>query len=256
MILLKPSSINKMDKKSESYKLRLGIFVSIGFLLFVAIIFLIGRHRNIFNPVFKLSTTFHNVSGLEVGNNIRFSGINVGNIGNIVIINDTTVQVDMVMKKSVQPFIKNDCVVTIGSEGIIGDRLLIINQGSDSSPSAKNGAMLSSLEPVETDHIIASLSVTAENFKIISGQVAEIMVRINNGEGTLGRLIQDSVISENISEMIVNLRKSTKGLNENMEAAKQNFLLRGFFNRKEREARKDSIEKAEKEKKEKQKSPN
>lgn len=230
--------------------LRLGAFILVGLILFVVAIFLIGRQKNIFNPVYRLSTTFRNVSGLEVGNNVRFSGINIGSIGNIVIVNDTTVQVDMVLKKNLQPFIKTDCLVTIGSEGIIGDRILTINQGSSDSPFARNGYVLASAEPIETDAIISSLSVTADNFKIISGQLAEIMVRINNGEGTLGRLIQDSVISQNLSDMVVNLKKSTKGLNENMEAAKRNILLRGYFNKKERQAKRDSIQEERAKKKE------
>jgi phospholipid/cholesterol/gamma-HCH transport system substrate-binding protein len=84
--------------------------------------------------------------------------------------------------------------------------------------------------------------------------MAEIMIRINNGEGTIGRLIQDSVISENINQMIINLRKTSKGLNENMEAAKSNILLRGYFNKKARQARQDSIENAKrKEEQEKRK---
>jgi phospholipid/cholesterol/gamma-HCH transport system substrate-binding protein len=240
-----------MNNKSESYTLRLGAFILAGLILFVVAIFLIGRQKNIFNPVYRLSTTFRNVSGLEVGNNVRFSGINIGSIGDIVIINDTTVKVDMVIKKNLQPFIKTDCLVTIGSEGIIGDRILNINQGSPDSPFARNGYVLASTEPIETDAIISSLSVTTENFKIISGQLAEIMVRINNGEGTLGRLIQDSVISQNLSDMVVNLKKSTKGLNENMEAAKRNILLRGYFNKKERQAKKDSIQEEKEKKKEK-----
>ena len=207
-----------------------------GFVLFLIIIFLIGRQKNLFDPVFKLTTNFYNVSGLQVGNNIRFSGINIGTVGSIIILNDSTIQVDMIIKKNVRQFIKTDCQVAIGSEGIIGDRVLIITQGSSEAQSVKDEQFLSSIEPTETDAIIASLYITAGNLEIISGQLAEIMVKVNNGNGTLGRLIQDSTISENINQMIINLKKSSKGLDENMEAAKSNFLLRGFYKRKEKEA--------------------
>jgi phospholipid/cholesterol/gamma-HCH transport system substrate-binding protein len=207
---------------------------------------LIGRQKNLFDPVFKLQTTFYNVSGLRVGNNIRFSGINVGTVGNINLMNDSTVQVDMIIKKSVQPFIKTDALAAIGSEGIIGDRILIITQGS--SAAVKGGESISSVEPVETDAIIISLAVTAVNFEIISEELAEIMVNINQGNGTLGRLIQDSTIAENINKTIINLRKSSRGLDENMNAAKSNFLLKGYFNRKEKQEEKekqDSIKNSE-----------
>jgi phospholipid/cholesterol/gamma-HCH transport system substrate-binding protein len=236
-----------MDTHTQQYKIRLGLFVAGGLALFVLAIFIIGKQKNLFNPVYKLTTTFYNVSGLQVGNNIRFSGINVGTVDNIIIINDSTVRVDMLIKKEVKKFIKSDCGVSIGSEGLIGDRLLIITQGSTGAASAKEGQELVSAEPVETDAIMASLQVTAGNAEIITQQLAEIMTKINKGKGTLGKLIQDTAIAENLSQTIVNLKKSSKGLDQNMEAAKHNFLLKGFFNKKAKaaeKARKEAEDKA------------
>lgn len=227
-----------METHSSKFKVRLGMFVAGGILIFAIAIFLIGRQKNLFNPVFNLNTTFYNVSGIQVGNNVRFSGINVGTVENIGIINDSTVKVSMIIQKDVQKFIKADCQATIGSEGIIGDRVLIITQGSSGAETARDGQTLSSIEPVETDEIIASLYLTAKNAEVISSELAEIMLSINGGEGTLGRLIQDTTIAENINRTIINLKSSSKGLDQNMEAAKQNFLLRGFFKKKEREAAK------------------
>jgi len=225
-----------METHTQKFKVRLGLFIIGGLTLFVLAVFIIGKQKNLFDPVFKLTATFYNVSGLQVGNNIRFSGINVGTVDNILIINDSTVRVDMMIRKDVQQFIKSDCEVAIGSEGLIGDRLLIISQGSSDAPLAKEGQQIGSKEPVETDAIMASLQITADNAAIISNQLAEIMIKVNSGRGTLGRLIQDTTIAENINQTIVNLKKSSKGLDENMKAAKENFLLKGYYNRKEKEA--------------------
>jgi len=149
----------------------------------------------------------------------------------------------MLIKKSVQKFIKTDCEAGIGSSGIIGDRFLVITQGRNESKVVHDGQRILSKEPVETDAIMASLMVTADNASIISHQLAEIMVKINGGNGTLGRLIQDTSIAENFSQTMVNIKKSSKGLDENMQAAKHNFLLKGFFNKKAKAAEKtkDSI---------------
>ena len=227
-----------MESHSTKFKVRLGLFIAGGLMIFVAAVFIIGRQKNLFVPVFRLTTTFYNVSGLEVGNNIRFSGINVGTVDNIVIINDTTVRVDMLIQKNVQQFIKGDCEAAIGSAGIVGDRILIITQGSSDAPQAKDGEYILSKEPVETDAIMASLQVTAVNAALVSSQLAEILVKVNSGSGTLGRFIQDSTIAENINQTILNLKKSSKGLDENMDAAKENFLFRGYYKRKEKEAEK------------------
>jgi len=241
-----------MDTHTSKFKVRLGLFITVGSALFVIAIFIIGKQENLFDPVFKLTTTFYNVSGLQVGSNIRFSGIDVGTVDNIKIINDSTVQVDMLIKKKVQQFIKTDCAAGIGSSGIIGDRILIITQGSNEASLVKDGQQIVSIEPVETDAIMASLQITADNAAIVSDELVEIIIKINSGEGTLGRLIQDSTIAENINQTIVNLKKSSQGLDENMNAAKENFLLKGYFNRKEKAAEKIK-EDAEEEKAEEQK---
>jgi phospholipid/cholesterol/gamma-HCH transport system substrate-binding protein len=235
-----------MDTHSPKFKVRLGLFIAGGLALFVIAIFLIGKQKNLFDPVFKLTATFNNVSGLQVGSNIRFSGINVGTVDNIKIINDSTVQVDMLINKKVQRFIKTDCEAGIGSAGIIGDKILIITQGGNDAPLAKDGQHVASKEPVETDAIMASLQVTANNAAIISTQLAEIMVKVNNGNGALWKLIQDSTMAENINQTIVSLKRSSKGLNENMTAAKDNFLLRGYFKKKEKAAQKLKDEAIEK----------
>lgn len=235
-----------MEKHTTKFKIRLGLFIAGGIMIFVIAVFVIGRQKNLFIPVFKLTTSFYNVSGLEVGNNIRFSGINVGTVDNIKIINDSTVQVDMLIQKNVQKFIKADCQAAIGSAGIIGDRILIITQGSSDASPANDGQQIASKEPIETDAILTSLLVTADNAAIVSFQLAAIMTKVNSGSGTLGRFIEDSTIAENINQTIVNLKKSSQGLDENMNAAKENFLFRGYYKRKLRAIEKMKVESADK----------
>jgi phospholipid/cholesterol/gamma-HCH transport system substrate-binding protein len=213
-----------MDNYTPGFKARLGIFITVGIAIFVIAIFIIGKQQNLFNPVFKVTTTFLNVSGVQVGNNVRFSGISVGTVDNISIINDSTVQVDLLIRKDVQQFIKADSYASIGSEGIIGDRIVIITQGSNSSPVAQDGQHILSKEPIETDDIMKSLQTTAGHAEVITLQLAEIMVNINSGQGMLGRLIQDSTIAENVNLTIENFKKSSEGLDETIEVTKENVF--------------------------------
>jgi len=205
-----------METHTQKFKVRLGLFVTGGLALFVFAIFIIGKQKNLFNPVIRLSTNFHNVSGLQVGNNIRFAGINVGTVDKITIMNDTTVNVTMLIKEDVGQFIKSDCEVTVGSEGLIGDKLLIISPGSTDAKLAKGGQQLGSVEPVEIDAIVANLQVTSRQFE-------DIVLKVNSGRGTLGRLIHDTIIAENLNQTILNLKKSSKGLGETMAATQNNI---------------------------------
>jgi phospholipid/cholesterol/gamma-HCH transport system substrate-binding protein len=213
-----------MKTHSQNFKVRLGLFIIGGLALFVLAIFIIGKQQNLFNPVFKLTTTFYNVSGLRAGNNIRFSGINVGTVTTIKIINDSTVWVEMIVRQEIKQFIKSDSEVAIGSEGLIGDRLLIITQGSINSGEVREDQELKSAEPVEMDDIIVSLKVTAENVEVITAQLAETMLTINRGNGTLGKLIHDSTIAKNIDQTIANFKKSSEGLDETIEVTKENVF--------------------------------
>lgn len=259
-----------MEAKTQNFKVRLGIFIAVGLVLFVLAIFIIGKQKNLFDPVIKLTTRFHNVGGLQVGSTVRFSGINIGTVDNIRIVNDSTVKVDLLIKKDVQRFIRADSEAGIGSEGIIGDKILVLSQGSPTAKIAVDGQSIPSSEPVETDAIMASLQVTADNAAVATGEITEILQKVNSGKGTLGKLIQDPTMANNIDKTILNLRKSTKGLDENMEAAKDNFLLRGYFKKKQKaaekakkeaekkkeEAAEDAKEAAEKAQKEKEKAAN
>lgn len=234
-----------MDTTTNKFKLRLGIFVLTGIVIFFAAIFLIGKQKNLFNPVFKVRANFQNVGGLQVGNIVRFSGINIGTVDKIAFLNDTTVRVEMLIKKDVQKFIKDDSQAGIGSEGIIGDKVVVLSQGN-SSGIIKENQLIASNEPSDTDAMMRSLQVTADNAAVASEEIAEILMKVNRGDGTLGRLIQDKSIADDLDKTMENLKKSSKGLNENMEAAKHNFLLKGYFKKKEKE-KKEKEEKAKEE---------
>jgi phospholipid/cholesterol/gamma-HCH transport system substrate-binding protein len=229
-----------MEKYSPKVKTGIGLFVITGLAILVAGIFYIGRQKHLFNPVIRLTTTFKNIGGLEIGNNVRFLGINVGTVDNIQIINDTTVLVHMIVDKDVQQFIKKDSHVHITSDGLIGDKIAQISPGTTNGALVREGQHLASVEPLETDAILENLDATGENAKIVSGELAEILYQVNNGNGIISRLIKDSTIADNVDHVIRNLKSSSRGLDENMEAAKHNIFFRGYFkNKKKKETEKE-----------------
>src|SRR5882757_3664175 len=105
-------------KTTPSQKLKIGLFTFVGLLVLIAAIFFIGNQKSLFSSTIKLSGTFKNVNGLQVGNNVRFAGINVGVVNDINIINDTTVQVVLTINDDVKKFIKKDAKMSIGSDGL------------------------------------------------------------------------------------------------------------------------------------------
>lgn len=238
-----------MTNQNNSNKVKLGIFVSLGLLLLFGMIFLIGSQQNLFKSKTTIITHFKNASGLKVGNQVRFSGIAIGTVDNVEMLNDTTVKVVTLIDTDIKKFIKKDSKASIASDGVVGDKILMISQGTSTSKEIIEGDVIKSLEPVEFDEIMTSIKISAENAEVITDELATLLYEINNGEGTLGKLLNDEGMANDLDKTMENLRKSSKGLEQNMEAAKSNFLLRGYFKRKEREkekAQKEAEKQAEK----------
>ncbi|MEO7978505.1 MlaD family protein [Flavobacterium sp.] len=238
-----------MDKQSGS-TWKLGMFVTIGLLLFIMAIYFIGKQKNLFGSTFRITSSFKTVSGLEIGNNVRFSGINIGTIDEIQLVNDSTVVVGMVIKDDVKEFIKTDAKASIGSDGLMGDKVLTISPGVKSQTVVENNGRIASLSGIEMADIMKTVKKSMDNVGVISEELAIFSHSMNNGNGALSKLISDPGMANAMDKTINNLEKGTEGFSQNMEAAKSNFLLKGYFKKKEKE-KEEKIEEA-KEKKEEQ----
>jgi phospholipid/cholesterol/gamma-HCH transport system substrate-binding protein len=251
-----------MDKQS-GYTWKLGMFVTIGLLLFIMAIYFIGKQKNLFGSTFNITSQFKTVSGLEVGNNVRFSGINIGTVEEIQLINDSSVVVRMVIKDEVREFIKTDARASIGSDGLMGDKVLTISPGVKSQKVIENGGAIASVNGIEMQDLMKSVKKSVDNAAIITDEIAIFSHSMNNGNGALARLVRDDKMANSVSNTLTNLESGTKGFSENMQAAKSNFLLKGYFKKKEKEKEKkkeelkekkeEQQEKAAKEKEEKEK---
>ncbi|MBC5842786.1 MAG: MlaD family protein [Flavobacteriaceae bacterium] len=235
--------------KQSTHIWKLGMFVIGAIVVFAATIFFIGKQKNLFGSTFRIHAYFKNVSGLSVGNNIRFSGINIGTVDEIQLVSDSTVVVSMTIEKEVQKFIKIDAKASIGSDGLMGDKVLTISPGTHSQKMISENGRIGSVAAIEMDDIMRSAQVTMENASVITQELAQFTYDMNNGKGTISRLMTDEKMANSLDKTMTNLQKSTKGLNENMEAAKHNFLLRGYFKKKEKEEqkKKEELEKAKQE---------
>jgi phospholipid/cholesterol/gamma-HCH transport system substrate-binding protein len=227
--------MDKHMKPSGGLKWKLGLFIVVGLVLLVLGLFFIGKQKNLFVSVFQLRAVFNNVSGLKVGNNVRFGGIAIGTVDGIQLLTDTSVEVNMNIKSEVRKFIKQDASASIGSDGLVGDRVVLISPGSGNGEPVKDNAILVSHAPVETEQIMAGLKTSADNAAIITQQLAEVAYKVNHGHGIISRLLGDSSLGNNLNATMVNLKKGSAGLSENMEAAKHNFLLKGYFKKKKKE---------------------
>lgn len=240
-------------EKQSGYTWKLGMFVTIGLLLFIIAIYFIGKQKNLFGSTFNITSQFKTVSGLEVGNNVRFSGINIGTVEEIRLINDSSVVVSMVIKDDVREFIKTDARASIGSDGLMGDKVLTISPGVKSQKAVENGGAIASIAGIEMQDLMKSVKKSVDNAAVITDELAIFSHSMNNGNGALARLVRDDKMASSVSNTLSNLESGTKGFSENMEAAKSNFLLKGYFKKKEKEKEKKKEELKEKKQEEQEK---
>ena len=220
-----------MENKNGN-KITLGIFVSVGIVLLIICIYFIGAKQQLFNQTFQISALFRDVNGLQVGNNVRFSGINVGVVGDVEIVSDTTVRVDFNIDENSRKFIKEDAQITIGSDGLMGNKIAIIIPGHINKKIIKDNDFVKTSVPVSIDDILIKLHATTKNTAEITEDLAVIMNNIRSGKGTIGKLFMDTVFSNNIDQTLVNLKHGAGDFDQNMKAASHNILLRGYFKKK------------------------
>jgi len=136
-----------MNKRSSTH-IKLGIFVTIGFLLFAVAVYFISAKQQFFSKTFLITAIFGDVSGLQAGNNVRFSGVTVGLIASINIESDSTVRVAMLINEDARRFMKKDAVASIGSEGLMGNKIVILTPGTTSQPEIEENDLVRTIPPL------------------------------------------------------------------------------------------------------------
>lgn len=192
-------------EQEQTKNIRVGIFVLIGTIFIISALYFIGEKQNLFSSKFRISANFQNVNGLMPGNNVRFGGINIGTVESVIIVNDSTISVVMVIKDKIKPFIKKNSLASIGTDGLMGNKLINIISVSEPAPIVSEGDVLPSKLPFETDEMIRTISRTNEDVSVISKNLKEITNRLND-DNNLWSILLDPNIAKNIKDAVVNIR--------------------------------------------------
>lgn len=198
-----------MKKRNSNYIWKLGMFVIIGLLVFFATLYFIGSSQNLFGSTFQLKTKFKNVSGLKVDNNVLLSGINIGSIKEIEFISDSSVVVVMVIKNEVQQYIKTDALASIGSDGLMGDKVVTISPGNKSDRVVEDDSYIASIEEVELQDLMSGLKKSIDNAEVITKELSEFSYKINNGEGMLSKILTDPQLAKSVEKSVTNLEEGS-----------------------------------------------
>ena len=238
---------------------RLGAFIFVALLIFALTVFLIGEKRFLFSSTYHLKTAFDNVAGLDEGAPVRAGGVRIGTVEKIRLPSRPAekILIEMQLEDSTHAVLRKDSVAAIETEGLLGSKYMEISFGSAQGEALRDGDMLPSRPPLDYADIARKASLTIDtarqaiesvkdavdsskvaigNLNGASSDVKSITGKIDKGQGTIGAFVNDKKTFENINsmtaslqEVVVEAKTGVVSFQENMEALKHNFLLRGFF---------------------------
>jgi phospholipid/cholesterol/gamma-HCH transport system substrate-binding protein len=195
----------------EKNNIKLGAFVLLGLVLMILAFFIIGKNKNLFGNEFKLMVRFSNLNGLTEGNNVLFSGLQAGTVKEIELINDSTIEVTMQINSKVKTFINKNAVAAVGTEGLMGNKVINITPVKGISKKVDEGDMLQAKNMANMDEIIETLSQTNNNVASISEVLKGTVLRIDSS--AILKLINDETIGISLKASLQNIYKTTTNAN-------------------------------------------
>lgn len=191
--------------KDLSRNVKLGVFVFTGTLFFIVLLYFIGSKRNLFSATTKISAKFYNADGLMSGNSVRFAGINIGTVESVEIINDSTVLVQMVIQNKATQHIKKNSIASIGTDGLMGNKLVNISSVNKTASTIEEGDELTTLKAISASDMMRTLSATNENIKAITEDLKEISSKLNKSN-SLWSFLSDTTITDDLRQTIVSIK--------------------------------------------------
>lgn len=189
--------------------IRLGLFVLAGTTVLVIGLYLLGSKRDLFRRTIRVEAVFQQVGGLRPGNNVRYMGINVGTVERIELLNDTAVRVLLSIRAADSEHIRTDAVATVGTDGLMGNRLVNLSPGDGSGEPIHEGVRLPSSVPLDTDMMLRTLDRTNANLAVITDEVRVLAGKLNQ-PGNAVDLLTDTVLASDLSAALVELRAAAE----------------------------------------------
>jgi len=224
---------------------RLGAFIVVTLAVLAAGVFIIGSKEYLFSSTYHLKAQFENVAGLAEGADVQVGGVHSGTVTGIELPKKPGDKVTVIMElaRSTHAIIKQDSVASIETEGMLGNQYVAISFGSAGQAEVKDGETIQSVPPLELGELLAKTSAILDssqqavlNTTLATAHLSSISAKIDSGQGTAGALVNDKQLYNNLEQTSSSMRDTmvqaqagVTDFQENMEALKHNFLLRGYF---------------------------
>lgn len=228
-------TVRLMEDTSSRWKL--GAITAICLAAFIFAVFFVSIKRKALESTIILSGVFRDASGVQPGNSVRLGGVEIGEVDQIEFEDDSSVRVYVLIEEEYQQFIRLDAKMAIGSDGLLGDKVINIIKGSADSGRVQNGTQLSTLKAFDPSKLLSSFQRTAANFSMMSKEFSKVNHQLNSTHGAIGRFLNDPSFSAHVNHVSDNLNRlnSDTSSSPSKEPKKKGFFKRVFGKEKRSE---------------------
>ena len=180
-----------MSENNNRKKLAVGVFIFVGLLILVIGVVVIGGQHKAFVKSIRLSIVFDDVQGLQAGNNVWLSGMKVGTVKKVAFYGRSQVLVELDVERQAQPHIRKDTKARITTDGLVGNKIVVLSGGSDSAAAVADNDRLESEHLEGLQEMMGTLQASNGNLLAITADLKAISEKLKAGQGTLGELLND-----------------------------------------------------------------
>ncbi len=204
-----------MMENATSKKISVGIFIIVGTILLITALYSVGKRQHLFSSNIQLKAIFTDVSGLQVGNNVRYSGVDVGTVGKIQMTAEGKITVEMSVDEKAAKFIKKNAVASIASDGLVGSMVVNLVPGEKKiSKMVVSGDYIQVRTKVTIDEIMETFSKTNESAVLITADLAKITHKIVEGKGSLGAILSDTLLENDLRYAVSGMKRTAEGASD------------------------------------------
>jgi phospholipid/cholesterol/gamma-HCH transport system substrate-binding protein len=198
-----------MSESPNKRAIIVGLFILLGLVFLILGILMVGNLHETFKKKMHLVSLFDNVNGLQKGDNVWFSGVKIGTVGDISINDKTHVLVSLNVEKKAQNYISKDAKVKISTDGLIGNKVIVIYGGTAKFNTVQEGDTLAVEKSFSTENILNTLQKNNENILAITTDFKAISKKLTTNEGTIGKLLNDNTLYNNINSATASLTNAS-----------------------------------------------
>lgn len=198
-----------MIESSNKRSVMVGVFVFLGVSLLIMGVLMIGNLRGTFKKNLNVVSLFNDVNGLQTGNNVWFSGVKIGTVSDIRFFGKSQVQVRMNIETRAQEYIRKDAKVKISTDGLIGNKILVIYDGTPLAQEVQEGDTLAVEKTFSSEDMINMLQENNKNVLAITTDFKNISKKLAEGDGSIAKLLNESTLYDNLNGTASSLRKAS-----------------------------------------------